>query len=43
MIDLQIAVDQLQQIAVNQELVDHCGQDEIQQIMADAFKTGGRP
>jgi hypothetical protein len=41
MIDLQIAVDQLQQIAVDQELVDHYGEDAIQAIMADAFKRGG--
>jgi hypothetical protein len=38
---LQIAVDQLQQIAVDQELVDHYGEDAIQAIMSDAFKRGG--
>jgi len=37
---LQDAVDELQQTAVAQEPVDHYGQDEIQQIMADAFKGG---
>ena len=43
MLSLQDAVDSLQQIAVAQELVDHFGQDEIQQIMSDAFKRGRRP
>jgi hypothetical protein len=42
LMSLQIAVDQVQQIAVDQELVDHFGQDLVQQIMSDAFKTGGR-
>ncbi len=42
MLDLLDAVDQLQQAAVDQELVNHFGQDEIQQVMSDAFKRGGR-
>jgi hypothetical protein len=39
---LQDAVDQFQQAAVDQGLVDHFGLDEIQAIMSAAFKTGGR-
>jgi hypothetical protein len=41
-LDLIDAVDQLQQAAVDQELIDHFGTDEIQQVMSDAFKRGGR-
>jgi hypothetical protein len=40
MLPLQDTVDLLQQIAIDQELIDHFGQDEIQAIMADAFKMG---
>ena len=40
---LQDAVDELQQAAIDQELVDYFGQDEIQSIMSDAFKREGRP
>ena len=41
-LDLIDAVDQLQQTAIDQELIDHFGTDEIQQVMSDAFKRGGR-
>jgi hypothetical protein len=43
MMDLLDAVDELQHVAVDQELVDHFGQDLIQEIMSDAFKREGRP
>jgi hypothetical protein len=41
MLTLQDAVDSLQRIALSRDLVDHYGQDRVQQIMATAFKSGG--
>jgi hypothetical protein len=43
MLELQDAVDSLQEIALKQGLVQYHGQDLVQQIMSDAFKRGGRP
>jgi hypothetical protein len=37
LMDLQTAVDQLQEVAVAQGLVKQYGQDEIQQVMAESF------
>jgi len=42
MLDLQEAVDGLQEIALKQGLVQYHGPDAIQQIMSDAFKPGRR-
>jgi hypothetical protein len=37
LLDLQTAVDTMQETAAAQGLVEQCGQDQIQQILSDAF------
>jgi hypothetical protein len=37
LLDLQTAVDAMQEAAAAQGLVEQCGQDQIQQILSDAF------
>ena len=37
LLDLQTAVDGMQETAAAQGLVEQCGQDKIQQILSEAF------